>query len=139
MVELADAVLVHKADGDNLKRAKIARGDYERALHYLQPATEGWTVPVMIASSLTGDGIPELWKTAERFRTSTASTGVFKNRRSEQAREWVHAIVQDHLSTLFNRHPAVKKLLPELEREVMKGKLPASTAANRLIEAFRGV
>ena len=138
VVELADAVLVHKADGDNLKRAKVARGDYERALHYLQPATEGWTVPVMIASSLTGDGIPEIWKTAERFRGSTEATGVFKQRRSEQARDWVHAMVKDHLNTLFHRHPDVKKLLPELERAVMKGELPASTAANRLIDVFRG-
>jgi len=138
VVELADAVLIHKADGDNIKRAQTTRNDYKHALHYLQPATEGWTVPVLTASSLTGEGIGEIWSTAERFRKETTISGVFEQRRSEQARDWVHAMVQDHLHSKFKAHPKVKALLPELEKAVMAGELPATTAASQLLDAFFG-
>src|SRR5512145_327134 len=67
VVELADAVLINKADGASRNLALMSRGDYERALHYLQPATEGWQTPALAASAMSGEGLPELWETIQRF------------------------------------------------------------------------
>lgn len=136
VVEIADAVLIHKADGENRPRAMAAKSDYEMALHYLQPATEGWTTHAHLASSTTGEGIDEIWRVIERFREVTTESGVFTKRRQEQAREWVHALVNERLRGLFLRHPNVKRLLPELEQEVMSGATPATSAARQLLEAF---
>jgi len=138
VVELADLVVIHKADGDNKQRANLSRSEYERALHYLQPATEGWNVPVLTASSVTGEGIDEVWQTAEAFRKSVSDSGVFMKRRRNQAREWIHAMVEDHLHALFRQHPDVQREIKGLEKSVMEGTLPATTAADTLIRLFQG-
>lgn len=136
VVELADSIVVHKADGDNMERANAARGEYERAIHYLTPVTEGWTPKVVTASSTTGDGIDELWSLVETFRDKTTESGVFERRRREQAREWVHAIVRESLLARFNNSEQVQAIIAELESAVMHGRLPATTAAQRLLDAF---
>jgi LAO/AO transport system kinase len=138
VVELADAIVVHKAEGDNLDRAKAARSEYERAIHYLTPVTEGWTPRVLTASSMTGEGIGELWELAREFRETTEETGVLGKRRREQAREWVHAIVRETLLARFRSDEKVQEILSELESAVMYGRLPATTAAQRLLDAFFG-
>ena len=138
VVEIADAVLINKADGDHKAAAMRARADYEMALHYLQPATQGWTTHAMTASCFTGEGIPELWEAIEEFRRITSDNGVFDHRRREQARDWLHALVQDSLMALFAANPEVKRLLPQLEAEVMARKTPATTAALKLLEQFKG-
>ena len=138
VVEIADAILINKADGDNKAAALRARGEYAQALHYLQPATKGWTTPAVTASSTTGEGIADLWTMIGDFRKATTGNGVFEQRRREQARDWIHALVGDYLSSLFHAHPKVKQLLPELEEAVMNGKLPATSAAMKLLEVFGG-
>lgn len=138
VVELADAIVVHKADGDNLERARAAKSEYKRAIHYLTPVTEGWTPTVLTASSMSGEGIGELWELIERFRGETDKSGVFEKRRREQARDWVHAIVRETLLTHFRNSEAVQEILGELESAVMHGRLPATTAAQRLLDAFLG-
>lgn len=138
VIETADAVLIHKADGDNVNAAEIARSEYERALHYLRPATEGWRTRAVKASSLTGDGIGDLWRMIGEFVEDTRRRGVFEQRRRGQEREWIHALVRDHLRDRFLRHPGVQRLLPGIEREVMEGRMPATTAARRLLDELGG-
>jgi len=138
VVEIADAILVNKADGDNKAAALRAASEYKQALHYLQPATKGWTTRTVTASSTSGDGIPGIWEMIEEYREATSDSGVFALRRKEQARDWMHALVQDYLQSLFNAHPEVKRLLPGLEDAVMNGELPATTAALKLLEVFAG-
>ncbi len=134
--ELADAVLVNKADGDNKKAAEMARAEYGSALRYQRPATEGWQTRSYTASAQTGDGIPELWQVVERFKEKTTDAGTFARRRREQECDWLHALVSERLDSLFREHPEVQKLLPELERSVMAGEVPATTAARRLLKIF---
>ncbi len=137
VVEIADALLVNKADGDNKPAAETARDEYERALHYLRPATEGWQTRAFCVSAHTGEGIPELWRVIERFCAEGRASGVFERRRREQERDWMHALVREQLDEMFRGNQAVNALLPELERQVIEGELPATTAAQRLIAAFR--
>ncbi|MBN1826016.1 MAG: methylmalonyl Co-A mutase-associated GTPase MeaB [Candidatus Eisenbacteria bacterium] len=136
IMEIADAVLVNKADGGNRDAAERARSEYEKALHYLRPATEGWTTKAFAASALTGEGVEGIWRTIERFVEITRDSGAFERRRRAQEREWMHALVRDRLRDLFLLHPEVRRRLPQLEKEVTEGRLPATTAAGELLELF---
>lgn len=133
VVEISDAILINKADGDNKVRANAARAEYNRALHYLTSITEGWQTRAHTGSALTGEGIPEIWQVVESFRKNTQQSGVFDARRRQQNREWLHTLVEEQLRTFFFNHPAVKDVLPEIEAAVMNGTLPATSAARDLL------
>jgi LAO/AO transport system kinase len=136
VMELADAVVVNKADGGQEQAADRAREDYGRALHYLQPATEGWETRAFTASALNGQGIEEIWKVIETFKRLGLSSGALEKRRLEQARDWLHQMIEERLKDLFSQHPAVAAALPEMEKKVLKGDLPAVRAAWNLLETF---
>lgn len=138
IIELADALLITKADGANYHRALAAKAEYNRALHYLAPATPGWRTRAAVCSALNGTGISESWAEIERFRAEMSASGVLAERRRAQARDWVHALIEDYLRTRFYAHPDVRAALPEIEAAVMAGVLPVTTAARRLVRAFEG-
>ena len=138
VVELADTVLINKADGASRNLALLSRGDYERALHYIQPSTEGWLTPALTASAMSGEGLPELWATVQSFLEHTRSRGFFEKRRRDQERAWMRAMVEEQLKERFFSHPKVQMLLPELEQAVVDGRLPAASAATRLLKVFDG-
>lgn len=133
VVELADAIAINKADGENKIRAEAARAEYNRALHYLSPATEGWHARAYTCSALTGEGIDGLWEIVLRFRQRAAETGAFEARRRAQAREWLHAIIDEQIHAYFYDRPAVREALPSIESAVMDGTLPATAAARQLL------
>jgi LAO/AO transport system kinase len=136
IVEIADAVVFNKADGDNKARAELAREEYEKALHYLYHATEGWTTHAFTCSSLTDEGIPEIWRVIEKFKEVTQKSGVWEIRRRHQEKDWLHALVDEQLHNLFITNSKIKDILPEIERDVMDGKLTALAAAKMLLERF---
>lgn len=136
IMELADALVITKADGENRLRAMTARADYARALHYLTAATPGWQTPAMICSALTGEGIAELWDDVERFHEVTSASGVFAERRRQQTRDWLHALIEDYLRSRFFNHPAVRAHLPAVEAAVVAGTLPVTAGAQALAQAF---
>lgn len=138
VVELADAVLINKADGASRNLALLSRADYERALHYIQPSTDGWMTPALAASATTGEGLPELWVTVQSFLEHTRTRGFFEQRRRDQERSWMRAMVEEQLKERFFSHPRIQALLPELEQAVVEGRLPAASAATRLLKAFDG-
>ena len=133
VMELADAIVVNKADGDNRTAAEVARGEYAGVLHYLRPATEGWETRAFTASASAGEGVPELWSVIEAFARRTRANGAWPRRRREQERAWLHALLREQLWDLFRARADIARLLPELEREVIEGRLPATTAAQRLL------
>lgn len=138
ITELCDLVLINKADGDNKPRAESARAELEQVLHYVQPATEGWTTRVMTCSARTGENIPELWSVVEEFERGARESGVLESRRRDQLVTWLHTLAREYLERRFFEHPGVKGLLPELERAVVSGDLPAVEAVRRLVERFEG-
>ena len=137
VVELADALVVTKADGDNIARAGLSRQEYATAVHYLTPATEGWTVEVLTCSANTGEGVEGLWETVQRFREHGERSGTLARRRREQALEWMHTQVRQDLERAFYEDPRVASLLPELERRVRRGELTPSAAARQVLAAGR--
>lgn len=133
IMELADALLINKADGDNKIRAQSARAEYNRALHYLSPATEGWNTRAYTCSSFTGEGIPEIWDVVEKFRTQTTASGVFAKRRRQQTLDWLHTMVEEQLRIYFYNHPGVRAILPQMEQSVVEGNTPVTAAARELL------
>lgn len=136
LIELADALLVNKADGDNLARAKLAQADYNKALHYLAPATEGWQTRAYTCSAITGEGIAKIWAVMQQFQQLTTESGLFAQRRRNQTLAWVKAIIEEQLKTRFFKHPAVVAALPGIETAVLNDELPALIAAQHLLNEF---
>ena len=91
VIEIADAVVINKADGDNINEAMAARAQIERALQFIAPATPGWRTRAMTASGLTGAGIEDIWSTISEFIETTRENGNFESRRTDQRREWAAA------------------------------------------------
>ena len=137
VVEIADAILVNKADGANLSAARSARSGFERVLHYLRPATEGWTTGAHLSSAVTGEGIMELWGVVEKFTELTRGTGVFDRRRTDQEKLWVGSLVSEGLEDLFRSHPGISEQMAALEQQVARGEIPATAAARKLLDLFR--
>lgn len=136
VIEIADAIFINKADGDNKEKAEVARREFMRAIHYLTPATRGWQPIAATCSALTGEGIKELWQTVLDFRETVGKNGALTDRRSQQAREWMHALLDEHLRRLFLKNPKVQHHLQEYESSVMKGDIPATSAAQKLFALF---
>ncbi|MFH2000279.1 MAG: methylmalonyl Co-A mutase-associated GTPase MeaB [Planctomycetota bacterium] len=136
VMELADAVVVNKADGANLIAAEAARAEYERALHCLQPATQGWTTRAFAISAQKGNGVDAMWSLIEEFRAVTEKNNAFSRRRSEQARQWLRQMIDEQLRDAFYSDPAIAEQLAGIERKVMDGTLPVARAAMDLLKAY---
>jgi len=136
IMELADLVLVNKADGNLEALAKRSVQDYRNALALLHPRSPGWKVEVQTCSALTGAGIEDVWQTIERYRAACESGGVLAERRAEQARSWMWAELQDELIADLKDDPEVSQRLPALEAAVSEGGLSAARAAEQLLEIY---
>ena len=137
VMELADAILINKADGDNKQRALVTRAEYERILQFLRPATQGWTTHAYTCSAYTGDGVMDLWdEVVVKFFTQTRSSGVMEERRKLQSLAWVYTMVEEHLHNLFYRCPEILSCKEQVEREVINGQLPPTLAVQKLIAKY---
>jgi LAO/AO transport system kinase len=134
ILELADAVAVNKADGDNIERAEFARKQYETALHFLAPSSPNWTPPVMTCSALEMIDIDVIWKNVTKHHTIFTNTGELKANREKQAVDWMWSLVKEGLKDRFYQNPEVKKNLPETIREVENGTTASTIAASRLLD-----
>jgi len=137
VIELADLIVVNKADGDLLPAARRAASDYQHALRMLRSPTIGWTPEVATCSALTGEGVVEVWQTIERFMKAVGEKGIAQ-RRAEQARAWMWSEVGETLLAELRKHPDVRKLVPGLEREVEAGRTTPAAAARNMLKAFHG-
>ena len=133
ILELADALAINKADGDNLGPAKKAAKVYELALHLLQPSSPRWNPPVLTCSALELTGIEQIWKMVLKHHEVVAQSGELEQKRREQAVAWMWALVDEGLKGRFTRHPEIKKQLPRILREVERGSLAPTSAADRLL------
>lgn len=133
ILELADAIAVNKADGDNVKKAEVARKQYETAIHYLAPSLPIWTPPVLTCSALEMIGIEEIWQTVLEHREKFMETGELEANRRKQAVDWMWSLVKEGLKEQFNNNPQVKKMLPRILKEVKEGTTASTIAANKLL------
>ena len=137
IMELADLVLVNKADGDQANLVNQTLSDYRGALQLMQARTPGWTPKVHSCSALEGQGIAQAWAVVEDFRAVLTESGELEGLRARQAKAWMWAETAAELLADLRNHPAVSSLVPELEAAVLAGELPAIVAAQRLIETYK--
>jgi LAO/AO transport system kinase len=137
IMELVDAILINKADGDNEKKAKIAQVDYNNALHYLQPATKGWHSQAFTGSALTGKGIPELWDVIKKFEKTIKQSEIFEQRRKDQSVEWVLRMIEDTLKDEFYNNEKVQNAITSVKEEITQDKITPTLAAEKLIDIFK--
>lgn len=137
VIELADAIVINKADGENKPRCIATQAEMRRVLHYLQRTVPGWSTPALLASALTGDGVPEVWNMVVNYFNHCTANGALESRRREQAVDWMHALIMESLRTGFYSNPAVQTRLGAIEHQVAHGQLPALSAALQLINRSR--
>ncbi|WP_294521330.1 methylmalonyl Co-A mutase-associated GTPase MeaB [uncultured Anaerovibrio sp.] len=136
IMELADAIVINKADGDNLLKAKVARAEYERMIEYIRPATEGWPTHAYLCSAYTKFGLPELWKVIQAFKEMTNESGVFQKRRRGQLLNWMHSMIDEHLHSLFFDDPVITGRMPEVKEAVLNGTISPTQAVKELVNMF---
>ncbi|MDD3103967.1 MAG: methylmalonyl Co-A mutase-associated GTPase MeaB, partial [Candidatus Cloacimonetes bacterium] len=134
IMELADLIVVNKADGDNIQPAQAAAREYNNALHYIRHATQNWDTRAMTCSSITGDGIPETWQIIQDFTRQTREDGSFDQRRLAQTAHWFDDLLSEAVLNRFFKSPKVKDRLPKLKQEVKEGKIPVAFAVSILLE-----
>lgn len=136
VIELADAILVNKADGALKDQAVRTCAEYRSALHLAPRRAGGWATRVELCSGLKGEGIEAAWQLVKRHRASLEASGALANKREAQARAWMWSEVRDTLMTELKGSPEVAQLADALEAQVGAGKLPPGSAARRLLAAF---
>jgi LAO/AO transport system kinase len=138
IVELADLVLVNKADGELVAHADRTAAEYANALRMIRRRSRGWSVPVHTCSALTGSGVPEVWTLVEKFKACMGETGELADRRAGQVRSWLWDEVSENLIAALKEDAEVKNRLPEIEQLVVEGTLSPAAAARRLVDTFVG-
>ena len=133
ILELADAVVVNKADRDNIEKTEFARKQYESALRFLAPSSPTWTPPVMTCSALEMIGIEKIWEIVLDHRKKLLATGELEANRKRQAVDWLWSLIKEGLKERFYQNPDVKKILPKITKEVENGTIASALAANRLL------
>jgi LAO/AO transport system kinase len=136
IVELADLILVNKADGDMKQAAERAVIDYKNALHFLHPRSSNWEVAVETYSALEGTGCKHVWETVQTYKAALDASDEFTFNRSEQARAWMWNEISESLLDQLRDDPKIAAEATKLEQAVTAGKLSPTTAAHQLIESF---
>lgn len=133
VVELADLLIINKADGTNLNKAKITQKAYSDALHYILPATEKWSSKSILCSAINQEGIVEIWDTIQEFETFSRKSGILQKRRNRQLLKWVYSLIEEKILNDFYQNENIKKLKPEIEQSVLEGTMTPTLAVNKLL------
>ena len=135
VLELADIVVVNKADGEHLVEARLAARELSAALRLIYPHETLWRPPVLTMSSIEGTGLTELWDTIERHRQVLRDAGEFDERRRSQQVDWTWQMVRDTVLDRVLSNPGVRRIRADLERRVKAGELTPALAAQQILDA----
>jgi len=137
LVELADMIAINKADGDNIKRANLAAGEYRSALHILGPRSEHWQPPVVTYSALTGAGIDTLWQKILDHRETMKASSNFAARRREQQVKWMWSMLEQMMTARLRSDASIRAKVKRIEAEVADGRIAPALAAEQIKEMLR--
>lgn len=136
IMELADLILINKADDELQTLASRSVADYRNALRLLRPRSINWKVEVRTCSARDGDGIAEAWALVLQHRSVHEASGELKTRRAAQARDWMWSEVSDNLLLALQGDKQVREKIPLLEAAASAGQIPPTIAARQLLELF---
>ena len=136
IMEMADLIVINKADGDNIKRARLAKTEFNRALHLFPAKNSGWQPTVTTCSAITHDGIPEVWKTINDYFDLTKANNYFNFHRSEQNSYWLTETINEQLKSNFYSRKDIADLLEANKKAVQNSEISPFTAASILLEKY---
>jgi LAO/AO transport system kinase len=136
IMEMADGIVINKADGDNIEKAKMAQRLLKNALHLYPLPESGWTPEVLTYSGYYGIGIEEVWDMIHRYIDFVKQNGYFERRRNEQSKYWMYETINERLKNDFYRDEEIEKLLPRLEEEVLSARKSSFVAANQALQQY---
>lgn len=137
IMEMADLLVINKADGENIKRANLAKAEFTRALHLYPPKENGWVPKVLTCSATENIGIQEIWELIETYIKASRDSGFFLLNRQGQNKNWLLQHMDSQIKSDFYSDPKVASLLPIAIQEVMDSKVSPFAAAERLIQTYR--
>ena len=138
IMEMADALVINKADGDNIKRAKMAKVEFTRALHLYPPKNNNWTPKVLVCSAIEKSGIIEIWEMISNYIAENRALGFFEEKRNQQNSYWFLQTVEDQLKQRFYQNPEIKQTLETLLLEVRSNAISPFQAAEKLLALDKG-
>ena len=133
IVEMADAIVINKADGDNQKHAREAKLEFNRALQLYPPKESKWKPRVKLCSALYNEGVSEVWEMISEFKEKVEKNGFFQHNRLEQNKFWLYQTINDHLKSRFYDKPKIKEALKEQLQLIENNKTSAFAAAKHLL------
>ncbi len=137
IMEVANAVVINKADGDNYKRALLSKKQIENAISFLKAMEKNVNIPVLLASAKEKKGIKELWNIIREYVKISKESGLFEQKREKQAKEWMWSVVRDGLKDMLFGNEQVKNIAKEMENAVEKKITTPSLAAEKILQTFK--
>lgn len=136
IMEMADGIVINKADGDNINRAQLAQAQFRSALHLFPPTASGWQPEVLTYSGYYALGIAEVWDMIDRYFDYVIANGYFDERRRLQAKYWMRETIDEQLRNNFYNNPEIASRLEMLENRVLENRLSSFTAAAEALNAY---
>ena len=136
IMEMADAIVINKADGDNIKRANLAKLEFNRALHLFPAKKSGWIPTTTACSAITHEGISDVWETIQKFLELTKGNNYFFEKRKEQNQYWMLETINEQLKTNFYNNPDIQKLLDSTKKAVQNDEISPFAAAQKLLDKY---
>ncbi len=137
IMEMADMLVINKADGDNIRNSELAKRQYQNALHIFPQSDSGWRPVVTTASAIKNTGIAEVWDEITKYRKLVSENGFFQKNRNQQQIQWMYNNINEALKDLFYGSKKIKNQLDKLEKEVVTTKISPVKAAQQIMDAFK--
>lgn len=137
IMEMADMIVINKADGDNIRMSEMARLQYQNALHIFPQSESGWTPVVSTASAIKNIGIDTVWNEVLNYKKLVSENGYFKKNRNHQKIQWMYNNINEELKHMFYGSKNIKNHLSVLEKEIISAKISPVKAAQIMIEEFK--
>lgn len=136
IMEMADGIVINKADGDNIEKAKMAQRHFSNALHLFPLPDSGWLPKVLTYSGYYNLGVPDVWEMVHRYIDFVKGNGYFGRKRNEQAKYWMYETINEQLRNSFYRNPEITGLLEKLEGDVLSNRKSSFIAAREALDLF---
>lgn len=136
IMEMADGIIINKAEGNNIERANLAQAQYINALHLFPAHESGWKPQVLKCSAFQKAGIEEIWNMIEEYTQFTKRNGYFAHKRRSQTKYWMYETIDGKLKSNFYSNPIISAKLSQLEQQVMKDEVSSFIAAHKLLEEY---
>lgn len=136
IMEMADGIVINKADGDNIKKAQLAQSQFRNALHLFPATDSGWIPKVLTYSGYYKTGIKEIWEMVDEYISFAKKNHYFDYRRNEQAKYWMYESINEALKESFYHNPAIEKMIPATEQQVLHSEISSFVAAKKMMDLY---